>query len=77
MNWLAAVKRIIRYLLTIQERHGRSVQVYGLNMRPDMARGLEVLWMHHLLENGVVLAVKKPHQYCLELDASLSVQTSQ
>eukprot|EP00957_Ditylum_brightwellii_P007550 571145-Ditylum_brightwellii.AAC.1 len=36
-----AVKHIIRYFLTTQERKGRSAPAYGLNMRPDLNRGLE------------------------------------
>eukprot|EP00957_Ditylum_brightwellii_P197601 15054248-Ditylum_brightwellii.AAC.1 len=37
-----AVKHIIRYLLPTQERNGRPAPIYGLNMRPNMNRGLEV-----------------------------------
>eukprot|EP00957_Ditylum_brightwellii_P115678 8823578-Ditylum_brightwellii.AAC.1 len=36
------VKHVIRYLLTTQERNRRTAPAYGLNMIPDMNRGLEV-----------------------------------
>eukprot|EP00957_Ditylum_brightwellii_P101233 7714469-Ditylum_brightwellii.AAC.1 len=35
------VKHIVRYLLTTREKNGVQ-PAYGLNMRPDMTRGLEV-----------------------------------
>ena len=38
----AAVKHVIRYLLTTQEINGRLAPKYGINMRPDMTQGLEV-----------------------------------
>eukprot|EP00957_Ditylum_brightwellii_P116751 8905538-Ditylum_brightwellii.AAC.1 len=37
-----AVKHIIRYLLTTQERNEKPAPTYGLNMRSDLNRGLEV-----------------------------------
>eukprot|EP00957_Ditylum_brightwellii_P004509 342661-Ditylum_brightwellii.AAC.1 len=36
-----AVKHIVRHLLTTRSRAGRGQPMYGLNMRPDMSRGLE------------------------------------
>ena len=38
----AAIKHVIRYLLTTQERNGILAPKYGINTRPDMTRGLEV-----------------------------------
>ena len=38
----AAVKHVVRYLLSTQERNGRASPRYGLNMCPDRTRGLEV-----------------------------------
>eukprot|EP00957_Ditylum_brightwellii_P179449 13670016-Ditylum_brightwellii.AAC.1 len=35
-----AIKHIIRYLLTTREKNGAQ-PAYGLNMRPDVTRGLE------------------------------------
>eukprot|EP00957_Ditylum_brightwellii_P006384 484629-Ditylum_brightwellii.AAC.1 len=37
-----AVKHILRYLLTTQPTEGKDPPKYGLNMKPDMNRGLEV-----------------------------------
>ena len=37
-----AIKQVIRYLLTTQEREGRSAPKYGINMKPDKNKGLEV-----------------------------------
>eukprot|EP00957_Ditylum_brightwellii_P156506 11911357-Ditylum_brightwellii.AAC.1 len=37
-----AVKHIVRQLLTTRPKAGREQPMYGLNMRPDMSRGLEM-----------------------------------
>eukprot|EP00957_Ditylum_brightwellii_P010743 813687-Ditylum_brightwellii.AAC.1 len=37
-----AVKHILRYLLTTQPAEGKESPKYGLHMKPDINRGLEV-----------------------------------
>eukprot|EP00957_Ditylum_brightwellii_P034802 2637405-Ditylum_brightwellii.AAC.1 len=36
-----AVKHAVRYLMSIRPRDGREAPNYGMNMRPDLSRGLE------------------------------------
>eukprot|EP00957_Ditylum_brightwellii_P195567 14901718-Ditylum_brightwellii.AAC.1 len=36
-----AVKHVVRYLMSTRPRDGREAPKYGMNMRPDLSRGLE------------------------------------
>eukprot|EP00957_Ditylum_brightwellii_P033921 2570359-Ditylum_brightwellii.AAC.1 len=57
-----AVNHIVNYLLTTRPKAGREQPMYGVNMKPDASRGLEIFVVLHLQEIVNKHRVRSHHQ---------------